>query len=95
MQETTSFDGWQHRASDSRVVGGPRLVRDRSSGDVISVVERRSDGIAGARSSHCLVFSSERGFRRLWEYPRNWMDFGDDELIALSERRVVSRSQTA
>ena len=62
---------------------------------MVSVVERRSDGIAGARSSHCLVFSSERGFRRLWDYPRNWMEFGDDELIALSETRTVPRSQTA
>ena len=62
---------------------------------MISVVERRSDGIAGARSSHCLVFSCERGFRRLWEYPANWMEFGDDELIALSEQRAAPHSQTA
>jgi hypothetical protein len=81
--------------SDSRVVGGPRMVRDRKTGEMISVVERRADGIAGARNSHCLVFSSERGFRRLWDYPRNWMEFGDDELIALSERRSISRSQSA
>ena len=71
------------------------MVRDRKTGEMVTVVERSADGIAGARGPTCLVFSTDAGFRRIWEYPGNWSEFGDDELLALSERRQSLRSQTA
>ena len=95
MQDKSSFDAQKHRLTETRVVNGPRMVRDGKTGEMISVVERRADGVAGARAPFCLVFSSEAGFRRIWNYPANWMDFGDDELLALSEPRLMQRSQSA
>lgn len=81
------------QAADDRVVRGPRVVRDAPTGEVITVVERRADGVAGARRPTCLLFSTERGFTRLWDYPANWDDMSDAELVALSER--PRRSQSA
>ena len=94
MQEK-SFDAQQRRLTETRVVHGPRMVRDRRTGEMITVIERRADGVAGARAPFCLVFSSEAGFRRIWNYPANWTDCGDDELVALSEHRLTPRSQSA
>ena len=75
------------------VLRGPRVVRDVQSGDTITVVERRADGVAGARGPACLIFSTERGFIRLWHYPENWDALTDRELVWLSER--PRRSQSA
>lgn len=77
---------------DSNVVRGPRVLRDSASGDVITVVERRADGVAGARGTCCLIFSTDRGFTRVWSYPDNWLEISDAELKAVSEFR---RSHTA
>ena len=86
-----SFDSAPNRR-DIAVVRGPRMIRDGATGEVTTVVERRAEGIAGARAPSCLVFSTDRGFTRLWNYPENWADLTDRELIALSEFR---RSHTA
>ena len=67
-------------------------MRDRSTGDMVSVVERRADGVAGARAPSCLIFSTDAGFNRVWTYPANWQELGDDELIGLTIRRRGSRS---
>lgn len=72
---------------DSTVVRGPRIIRDTATGDVITVVERRADGVTGARGPSCLIFSTDRGFTRLWSYPDNWVDLSDAELKAVSEFR--------
>ena len=81
---------------ERRVVAGPRMVRDKNTGEMITVVERRADGVAGARGPTCLVFSNDAGFRRLWDYPARWTEFGDDELLALYERRSLHhRSRSA
>jgi hypothetical protein len=85
-EDTARFD------RENVVLRGPRVVRDVRSGDTITVVERRADGIAGARRPACLVFSTERGFVRLWHYPPNWDDLTDGELVALSERPRLSQS---
>lgn len=77
---------------DTAVVRGPRVIRDGTYGDVMTVVERRAEGVTGARAPSCLVFSTDRGFTRLWNYPENWYDLSDSELKALSELR---RSNTA
>ncbi len=84
-----SFDS-AHGRRDSVVLRGPRIIRDVSTGDVISVVERRADGVAGARAPSCLVFSTDRGFTRLWNYPENWLVLSDAELKALSEFRRMN-----
>lgn len=81
-----SFDS-AHGKRDSAVVRGPRIIRDITSGDVITVVERRADGVTGARGPSCLIFSTDRGFTRLWSYPDNWVDLSDAELKAVSEFR--------
>jgi hypothetical protein len=82
-----SFDS--PRGKRDSVLRGPRIIRDGDTGDVLTVVERRADGVAGARASSCLVFSTDLGFTRLWNYPENWADLSDAELKALSEVRRV------
>ena len=77
---------------ESAIVRGPRVVRDNATGDMLTVVERCADGVTGARGPRCLIFSTDRGFIRLWAYPENWVDLSDAELRALSEFR---RSNTA
>ena len=77
---------------DARVLRGPRLLRDESTGETITVVERRADGVAGARGPASLFFSTDRGFIRLWDYPDDWDDMADADLMALSERPRRSRS---
>lgn len=88
--QASGFDASPGRR-ESNIVRGPRVVRDGASGDVMTVVERRADGVTGARGPRCLLFSTDRGFTRLWNYPENWADLTDSELKALSEfRRVQS-----
>lgn len=80
---------------EDRVMSGPRLVRDSRTGEMVSVVERRADGVAGARGPSCLIFSTELGFTRIWDYPRNWKDIGDDELIGLTSSLCRRNVHTA
>ena len=87
-----AFNQEPHEPGENRVVRGPRLARDRR-GDLVSVVERRTDGVAGARARFCLIFSTEQGFTRVWNYPPNWQDLSDEQLIALTIRQP--QSQTA
>jgi hypothetical protein len=68
------------------------VIRDEATGDMMTVVERRADGVTGARGPSCLLFSTDGGFTRLWSYPDNWMDLTDAELRRLSELR---RAQSA
>ena len=77
-------------ARDTAVVNGPRVLRDKSSGDITTVVERKADGVAGARGPKCLLFHTERGFTRLWDYPANWADLSDDALLRLEARQFRS-----
>ena len=70
------------------VVNGPRVLRDNSSGEITTVVERRADGVAGARGPKCLLFHTERGFTRLWDYPENWAELSDDELLRIEARQA-------
>jgi hypothetical protein len=85
------IDHTQHRRG-SAIVRGPRVIRDEAGGDMMTVVERRADGVTGARGPSCLIFSTDQGFTRLWSYPDNWMDLTDAELRRLSELR---RAQSA
>jgi hypothetical protein len=78
-----------------RVLKGPRLIQDRNTGEMVAIVERRADGVAGARGPSCLIFSTEAGFTRVWEYPANWQEMGADELIALTTRLYRPHSQSA
>lgn len=87
-----SFDHVAHSTHESRILSGPRLVRDSRNNEVVSVIERRADGVAGARGPACLIFSTDLGFTRVWVYPDNWQRLRDDELMALTERWRQSRS---
>ena len=87
-----SFDYNPQPSYESRVLSGPRIARDSRTGDVVSIVERRADGVAGARASTCLIYSTDAGFTRVWSYPANWQRLSDDDLLALTERWRQSRS---
>ena len=87
-----SFEYYPQPSYENRIIRGPRVVRDNRSGELVSIVERRTDGVAGARGSSCLIFSTDAGFTRVWIYPSDWQRLGDDELIKLTERWRHSRS---
>jgi hypothetical protein len=87
-----SFEYDSQPSYGSRILSGPRIARDSRSGEMVSIVERRTDGVAGARASSCLIFSTDAGFTRVWFYPSNWQRLKDDELIELTERWRHSRS---
>jgi hypothetical protein len=80
-----SSDAYENRFRDSRVLSGPRLIRDPRTGDTVTVMERRADGVAGARGPACLIFNTDVGFTRVWSYPANWAELSDAELVRLSE----------
>ena len=77
---------------DKNVVGAPRVVEDSRTGDMITVKERRADRTAGARGTTCLIFSTERGFTRLWDYPADWASLSDADIVSLSEFRRSARN---
>jgi len=72
---------------DTEIVNGPRVLRNESTGELTTVVERRADGVAGARAPSCLLFHTDRGFTRLWHYPANWAELSDAELIRIEARQ--------
>lgn len=88
-----SFEHIPRPFTENRVLSGPRIVRDSRTGEVVSIVERRADGVAGARRPSCLIFSTDLGFTRVWSYPSGWQHLSDDELIALTE--LWRKSKTA
>ena len=75
------------------IVNGPRVVRNDATGDLTTVVERKAERVVGSRGPRCLIFNTDLGFTRLWDYPENWLDLGDQELLALAQR--PRRSQSA
>lgn len=77
---------------EGRILSGPRIVWDNRSGEAVSVMERRTDGVAGARGPACLIFSTDAGFTRVWFYPASWQRLSDDDLMALTERWRYSQS---
>jgi len=87
-------DSTTQHTRDSGVVNGPRVLRDEASGEITTVVERRADGVAGARAPKCLLFHTERGFTRLWVYPENWADLSDADLLLLEARQVRSNGES-
>jgi len=38
---------------------------------------------ASGRSANSLIAAHERGFRRLWDFPPNWLELGDGQLAEL------------
>ena len=79
-------DSTPHHSDENAVLKGPRIVRNTTTGDFMTVVERRADHVAGARGPASLVFSTDLGFTRLWNYPSNWTELSDAELVALSDK---------
>lgn len=76
------------------VVSGPRVLHDRSTGEITTVVERRAEGVAGARAPRCLLFHTDLGFTRLWDYPANWAELSDAELLLLEQRQTRSQGES-
>jgi hypothetical protein len=69
-----------------RILSGPRVVVDGSTGEAVSIVERRTDGVAGAPRSSCLIYSTDVGFTRIWNYPERWEELSDDDLMGLVDQ---------
>lgn len=87
-----SFEYYPQQSYENRILRGPRVIRDNRSGELVSIVERRTDGVAGARGPSCLIFSTDAGFTRVWFYPADWQRLDADALIELTERWRHSRS---
>jgi hypothetical protein len=85
-------DSASRHPTDSSIVNGPRLIRERTTGALTTVIERRARTVAGARTPAFLLLSTERGFTRLWNYPSNWMALSDEALLALPEQLRRLRS---
>ena len=64
--------------------------RERRSATRVRVVSA-SDGhhwvVREDGATASLLFSSNRAVRRVRDYPVDWFDWPDDELLAVSERR--------
>ena len=61
-------DSSPRHSRENAIVRGPRVLRDEDTGDVTTIVERKADAIVGARAPRCLIFHTDRGFIRLWNY---------------------------
>ena len=47
------------------------------------IYEQDATRVPGATHSSSLIFSSQDLVRRLWQYPENWPQLNDRELLAL------------
>ena len=43
---------------------------------------------ANGRSANSLIAAHERGFRRLWDFPSNWLELADVQLAELVSKPV-------
>jgi hypothetical protein len=73
------------RSDVEKGLGEPRPSRVFFDADGLrwQVYERAFDSF-DRRSGMSLVFSAEGAMRRVRNYPANWLDLTDEELIALS-----------
>ena len=51
------------------------------------VEEVEAAGVPGARAIRCLVFHCRDHWHRLWDYPRDWYELPEVELVELSRQR--------
>jgi hypothetical protein len=58
-----------------------RRIMDEA-GTTWRVTEMRTWDTNG-RSANSLIAAHERGFRRLWDFPANWLELGDVQLAEL------------
>jgi hypothetical protein len=65
------------RADERIIVRGEREWRIR---------EKNTGTVPGARAACCLICESDDVVRRIWNYPANWRELSDDELLRLCER---------
>ena len=64
-----------------------RVITDDRTGAQWIVDEREAMNQPGARGEHYLCFDSTDTRRRVWRYPSDWRNLGDDDLLQLGERR--------
>ena len=65
------------RADERIIVRGEREWRIR---------EKNMGTVPGAHASRCLICESDDVVRRIWNYPENWRELSDDELLRLCDR---------
>ena len=78
----------QHRitgVSNAWRLGASRTVSDARTGRVWRVSEVDARSLPGARGPSCLLFDSPTMVRRVWNFPRDWGQLPDDDLVGLSE----------
>jgi hypothetical protein len=65
---------------------GSRVVFDRATNTQWVVFEIRNAPY-DRRDGRSLVFSTDGVMRRVRNYPENWVELGDDDLLQVSHRR--------
>jgi hypothetical protein len=71
------------RVSVAAVIGtGVELSNE--DGELWHVTERDCSHVPGALGARCLVFMSDRAFRRVWSYPADWRHLDAVSLMAVS-----------
>ena len=68
-------------------VVGPPLDFVDADGESWSATEHDCRDLPGTRGARCLVFASEYGFRRVWDFPADWRTLSMAALMELSWRR--------
>jgi hypothetical protein len=86
MLQRKLLDSNPKQATENTTLGAPRVVRDEATGEITTIFERNTDGVAGSRGPTCLIVNTELGFTRFWKYPANWRELSDEELLALARR---------
>jgi hypothetical protein len=64
-----------------------RAARRIPSDGVLWLVYELAASAYDRRQSPCLIFESDSVVRRVRDYPPNWRELGDEDLIALSWTR--------
>jgi hypothetical protein len=48
--------------------------------------EMNAGAVPGAHAARCLICESDDVVRRIWSYPDNWRELGDEDLLRLCDR---------
>ena len=85
MVERQHYENEDHRSEWSergRSPGGSRMVVDPE-GRTWTVREIDAAHVPGARARRSLIFDTAGCCFRVWQYPQDWRDLLNDELLAL------------
>jgi hypothetical protein len=83
-----SAEGSSELADVMRSPGGSkRERRSVARVRVVSAIDGRHWIVREDGATASLLFASNRAVRRVRDYPADWFDWPDDELLAVSQRR--------